>query len=491
MGMIAITRFLTVCSQNLKQEAYASNFYFSEEKIYLNIPGIKKNEIYEMEISGMNHEGQGVGRIEGFTVFVDGAIPGETVHVRIIELKKNYAVGTLIKIIKPAPCRVTPFCKDFERCGGCSLQHMNYQAQLKLKAEIVGEDIKRIGKLAGVIIHDTIGMANPFRYRNKVQFPVGISDGKPVMGFYAKRSHEIVGNRFCSIQDKDSDLIRDMFLKFLKDFKISIYDEKTGKGLIRHLMVRKGFKTGEVMVVIVVNGNDLPHKVKLIERLKAAVAGIRSIYLNINTRNTNIILGEKNIKIYGHDTITDFIGRFRFEISPLSFFQVNPAQTEVLYRKALEYAHLKGNETVFDLYCGIGTISLFLSEKAGKVYGIEVVEDAVEDAKKNAAANGVHNVEFITGEVAKVIPGMHEKGISADVAVVDPPRKGCDEVVLETLVKMQPERIVYVSCNPSTLARDLNYLAERGYMPVEVQPVDMFPFTSHVECVVLMSRVKN
>ena len=449
---------------------------------------IKKNQTYEIEITGMNHEGQGVGRLEGMAVFVDGGIKGEKALVKINEVKKNYATSSIKSILNNSLGRVEPPCGNFEKCGGCSLMHMNYKAQLEFKTDLVKETLKRIGKLEEVKVNDTIGMGNPHNYRNKVQFPVALKDGKPVMGFYERRSHNVADGSSCLIQDESSSLVRQVVLEFLSTNKISIYDEKTGSGLLRHVMVRKGFKTREVMVVLVINGDSIPNSDKLIENLKDNVGGLTSVFLNINKRNTNIILGEKNIKLFGRDTITDYIGRFKFDISPLSFFQVNPVQTEVLYGKALEFAGLGGNETVFDLYCGIGTISLFLSEKAKQVYGIEVVEDAIKDAKKNATANGVDNTEFIAGEAERVIPQMYEKGIRADVVVVDPPRKGCEQMVLETMVKMQPERIVYVSCNPSTLARDLNYLTENGYRVEEVQPVDMFPHTAHVECVVGIRR---
>ncbi len=449
---------------------------------------IKKNQTYEIEITGMNHEGQGVGRLEGMAVFVDGGIKGEKALVKINEVKKNYATSSIKSILNNSLGRVEPPCGNFEKCGGCSLMHMNYKAQMEFKTDLVKETLKRIGKLEEVKVNDTIGMDNPHNYRNKVQFPVALKDGKPVMGFYERRSHNVADGSSCLIQDESSSLVRQVVLEFLSTNKISIYDEKTGSGLLRHVMVRKGFKTSEVMVVLVINGDSIPNSDKLIENLKDNIGGLTSVFLNINKRNTNIILGEKNKKLFGRDTITDYIGRFKFDISPLSFFQVNPVQTEVLYGKALEFAGLGGNETVFDLYCGIGTISLFLSEKAKQVYGIEVVEDAIKDAKKNATANGVDNTEFIAGEAERVIPQMYEKGIRADVVVVDPPRKGCEQVVLETMVKMQPERIVYVSCNPSTLARDLNYLTENGYRVEEVQPVDMFPHTAHVECVVGIRR---
>lgn len=451
---------------------------------------IKENGRYTVEIAGMTHEGQGVGRINNFTVFIDGAVPGETVKIKITTLKKSYAVGKLIKILKHSPERTTPFCAIFPRCGGCSLQHMNYESQLRFKTDTVRENIKRIGKLQNVLIHETIGMDNAFNYRNKSQFPVGIKEKKPVLGFYSGRSHEIIESDKCGIQHETSDKVRDIVRQFIKDNNISVYDEAAGKGLVRHVMTRVGYKTGEVMAVIVINGEDLPFKETLVKSLTSNISGIKSVVLNINTRKTNIILGERNKTIYGSDTITDYIGRFKFIISPLSFFQVNPVQTEVLYNKALEYADLKGEETVFDLYCGIGTITLFLSDKAKKVYGVEVVEDAIQDARKNAEINNVSNVEFIVGEAEKVIPEIYSKGVRADVVVVDPPRKGCDEALLKTLADMEPRRIVYVSCNPSTLARDLGYLSKNGFRVVEIQPVDMFPHTAHVESIILLQRRK-
>ncbi|MCX7842283.1 MAG: 23S rRNA (uracil(1939)-C(5))-methyltransferase RlmD, partial [Clostridia bacterium] len=420
---------------------------------------IRKNEDYTVEITGMTHEGQGVGRINGFTVFVDGALPGETAEIKIIKLAKSYGVGKLLKITKAAAARVKPFCASYPRCGGCGLQHMHYEEQLRFKTNTVRDAIKRIGKLEDVIIHDTLGMENPMNYRNKAQYPVGHTAAGPAIGFYANRSHHIIPNDICGIQSRISDTVKSIVWDFIKGNDVSLYNEVTGEGLVRHVITRTGFKTGEIMVVIVINGKDLPRRKELVKKLTGESLPedykVKSIYININTKNTNIILGEKSIKIFGGDTISDYIGKFKFNISPLSFFQVNPLQTEVLYGKALEYAQLTGTETVFDLYCGIGTITLFLSQKARKVYGIEVVEEAIADARKNAEINRVENVEFIVGEAEKAVPSLYSKGVKADVVVVDPPRKGCDEALLKTLVDMAPKRIVYVSCNPSTLARDL------------------------------------
>ncbi len=450
-----------------------------------------RSKVYQLEITGLTHEGQGVGKIEGFVVFVDSALPDETVTVKIIKETKSYAVGKLIDVVKPSQNRVKPFCPVFDSCGGCAVQHMNYQTQLEFKKDTVLQNLRRIGGLENIIVHDTIGMPSPFRYRNKVQYPVSLQNKQVQIGFYENRSHNIIDSTECDIQPEESNVIRSLIRDFCSSNKISIYDEATGKGLLRHVMVRKGFKTNELMVVLVVNGQKLPGSDKLVQILTQKYPNLKSIMLNVNTRNTNIILGTKNVCLFGQKFISDYIGKYKFNISPLSFFQVNPVQTEVLYRKALEYAQLTGNENVFDLYCGIGTISLFLSEKAKKVIGVEVVPEAIEDAKENAALNNITNTQFIVGEAEVVIPKLYAEGIRADVVVVDPPRKGCDEVLLNTLVEMKPRRIVYVSCNPSTLARDLKYLHLHGYEAREVQPVDMFPWTGHVETVALITRVKE
>jgi 23S rRNA (uracil1939-C5)-methyltransferase len=510
---------------------------------------IEKNKNYIIDINDVTHEAQGVGRIDGLAVFVDGALEGERVEVKIIKLTKSYGVGKLISILRPSPHRIEPFCEAYKRCGGCNLQHLDYKAQLDFKTGLVRDNLKRIGGLTDIDVYDTIGMKYPYRYRNKAQYPVAMVDGKAVTGFYAPRSHDVIQSDECEIQDAHSDNIRKIVSEFMDEYKISAYDEKTGKGLVRHIVTRVGYNTGEIMVMLVINGTRLPGGDELVRRLvdrnrgthetdrnqedagacegsgAADVAArtdegrgdvdnvgageakripdvtaangfpdlseVKSIYLNINTEKTNVILGRKNILLYGSKTIADTIGRYKFMISPHSFFQVNPVQTEVLYTKALEYAGLTGKETVFDLYCGIGTISLFLSGQAGKVYGVEVVEAAIEDARRNMQINGVKNVEFIAGEAEKVVPELYSRGIRADVVILDPPRKGCDESLLKLLAEMQPDRIVYVSCNPATLARDLKYLSGQGYKAMEVQPVDMFPWSGHVECVTLMSRVNE
>lgn len=457
---------------------------------------VKTEKEYEVTVTGMNHEGQGVGRIDGLAVFIDNAIIDERVKIRITKLSKSYAVGELLEVLEASEDRREPFCTVYPACGGCRLQHMSYEAQLRFKTQLVRDSLKRIGGLEGIPVHEAIGMRTPLRYRNKAQIPFVSENGVPATGFYAKGSHRVVASRSCDIQYEVSDRIRKIAEGFIAENHISIYDEASGNGLIRHVMTRVGLTTGEIMVVVVINGGELPGGQKLVEMLVGAFPEdgkdpyrIRSIYVNINTRRTNVILGEKNLLIYGNKAIFEHIGGLKFAISPMSFFQVNPVQTEVLYEKALEYAQLTGRETVFDLYCGIGTISLFLSRRAGRVYGVETVEAAVADARENAGLNGVANAEFIAGEAETVVPRLYKQGVRADVVVVDPPRRGCDQGLLRTIAEMRPQRVVYVSCNPATLARDLAYLKENGYMPAEVQPIDMFPHTSGVECVVRLRRI--
>ncbi|SMC23341.1 23S rRNA (uracil1939-C5)-methyltransferase [Clostridium acidisoli DSM 12555] len=457
-----------------------------------NIP-VEKNEVYTINIEALGYEGEGIGKIDDFTIFVKGAIDGETVEAKIIKVNKNFAFGKLTNIIKKSPDRVEPICEIYNKCGGCSLQHLSYGKQLQFKKKRVEDCLERIGKLKvndenGIKINETIGMETPYRYRNKVQLPVGNKNGEVVVGFYSARSHEIVSMEKCYIQHEVGDKIVSLIKDWIKDNKISLYDENNGQGIIRHVMVRKAFKTGDVMVVIVANSNKLPHKEELIKLLQENINELKSIVLNVNKKRTNVILGDKCETIFGEDTIVDSIGKFKFNISPLSFFQVNPVQTEKLYEKALEYAALNGDEIVFDAYCGAGTISLFLSQKAKKVYGVEIIKEAIDDAKKNAIENNVKNVEFIVGQSEKVIPELINKGIMADVVVVDPPRKGCEKSLLEEIANMKPQKIVYVSCDPGTLARDLLILTDLEYKVVEVQPVDMFSQTSHVETCSLLVR---
>lgn len=456
-----------------------------------NVP-VQKNEDYIIDIERMGYEGEGVGKYQGFTVFVQGTLPGEKVRAKIVKISKNFCFGKLLEIITPSKNRETPICDIYKRCGGCQLQHLNYISQLEFKHERVKDCIERIGKLKNITIHPTLGREdNNLRYRNKVQLPVGMKNGEAVIGFYAPRSHEIIDMSKCYIQDEVGDKASEILKKWIKKYDISVYDESTGKGLIRTLMIRRGFKTGEIMIVIVTNGSTLPETNTLIDMFNSEIHGIKSIIQNVNKKDTNVVLGEECITLWGSSYITDFIGEFKFKISPLSFFQVNPYQTEILYKKALEYADLNGNETVFDAYCGTGTISLFLSQKAKKVYGVEIIPQAIENAKENAKYNNVDNVEFFTGEAEQVIPELIDSGIKADVVVVDPPRKGCEASLLNAIAQMAPSKIVYVSCDPGTLARDLNILDGLGYRTMEVQPVDMFPQTAHVETVVLITRVEK
>lgn len=461
---------------------------------------VEKNEEYIVEVSGLGFEGEGVAKVEGFPVFIQGALVGEKVKVKIIKVSKNFAFGKLIEVIETSEHRRDPVCSIYKRCGGCGLQHLSYEGQLDFKKNRVKDVLERVGKLKinedsqvvstdeGVVLHDTIGMEEPYRYRNKVQLPVGEENGEIKIGFYAQRSHEIIDMNTCHIQDQVGDKVVALTKEWMKKYNIKPYDEKNHKGTVRHIMIRRGFNTNEVMVVLVTRTKELSHKEEFVSLIRENIKGIKSIIQNVNNKKTNVILGEENITLFGEDHISDYIGDFKFNISPLSFFQVNPIQTEVLYSKAMEYAGLTGKETVFDAYCGAGTISLFLSQKAKKVYGVEIVEQAIEDARVNAKENNIDNVEFIVGKSEEVIPELIEKGIKADVMVVDPPRKGCEKSLLESIGKMQPDRIVYVSCDPGTLARDLAILEGEGYRTVEVQPVDMFPQGAHVESVTLLTR---
>ncbi len=448
------------------------------------------NKEYIVDIVDIGQGGVGIGKYEGFTVFVDGGLVQDKIKVKITKSKKNYAVGDIVEIIEKSPFRVERKCSEsLRQCGGCQIQELDYQKQLDVKTNEVKQVISRIGKLDDVVIHDTLGMEHPFRYRNKAQFPIQKKDNMPVIGFYKKKSHDLISTDECIIQHEVNDKIIKIIKTYIRAYNVSIYDEKTHKGLLRHLVTKVGFTTGEVMIVLVANGKKLPYLKELASVLKENIPGFKTLVVNVNTQKTNVILGKENIVAYGDGMIRDYIGELVFEISPLSFFQVNPLQTEVLYNKALEYANLGENDTVFDIYCGIGTISLFLAQKAKKVYGIEIVEDAIKDAKRNAKINNMDNVEFYVGKAEEVVPKMYKEGKRANVVVVDPPRKGCDEKVLDTIVSMEPDRVVYVSCNPSTLARDLAYLNERGYKCHEIQPVDMFPHSVHVENVAWLSRV--
>lgn len=451
----------------------------------------RKNDIVTLEIVDCGTDGEGIGKADGFTVFVKDAVIGDTVTAKIMKAKKNYGYGRLMEILNASPYRVEPVCPSARQCGGCQLQAVSYEEQKVFKEKKLRGHLERIGGFTNLPMEPLIGMDEPYHYRNKAQFPVGRNkEGKIVTGFYAGRTHAIIENRDCALGIPENKDVLDRVIAHMEKYNIAPYDEATGKGLVRHIFVRYGFFTGELMVCLIINGQDLPHQRELVEKL-CEIPGMTSISLNINKKRSNVILGDKVKTIWGEDYITDKIGDISYEISPLSFFQVNPKQTWKLYSKALEYADLHGEETVWDLYCGIGTISLFLAQKAKFVRGVEIVPAAIEDAKRNAQINHIENVEFFVGKAEEVLPREYEKnGVYADVIVVDPPRKGCDEMLLKTILKMQPKRVVYVSCDSATLARDLRFLCDNGYELKKVCGVDQFPQTVHVETVVLLSQQK-
>jgi 23S rRNA (uracil1939-C5)-methyltransferase len=454
---------------------------------------INKNEECIIEIEDIGSQGEGIGKYQGYTLFVKNALVGDTVRVKAMKCKKNYGYARLMEILKPSPYRVTPKCSIAGKCGGCAIQHLDYQKQLEYKQNKVKNCLVRIGGFGSEIkMEPIIGMEEPYYYRNKAQFPVSKGkDGKPLIGFYAGGTHSIVDTEHCYIQAEENVEIVKIIREFLTEYDISMYEEETHTGLLRHILTRVGFVTGEIMVCLIVNGKDIPHKDILINRLKL-IKGMTSISLNINKEKTNVILGDKVIPLWGQPYITDYIGDVKYQISPLSFYQVNPRQTKVLYETALDYAGLQGEETVWDLYCGIGTISLFLAQRAKQVYGVEIVPQAIEDAKRNAEINSIENAEFFVGAAEDVLPLKYQEDkIYAEVIVVDPPRKGCEESLLDTIIKMQPERVVYVSCDPATLARDARYLCDRGYELVKIQVVDQFAHSVHVETVVLLSNEKK
>lgn len=543
---------------------------------------VNKNDEVMLDIIGMTHEGEGVGRVEGFTLFVSGALPGEKVRAKVLKTKKQYGYAKLLELVQPSSDRIAPPCSIYDQCGGCQLQHMDYTAQLAWKRQLVVDNLQRIGKLQvagapvrgagagngsadtasglaadsplrtgnalaaaagngsgsanaegaleaatggvgmagasavtgagtgenagesananestarslspteGIIVRPTLGMDGPWRYRNKAQVPIGVTEGGLVGGFYARGSHRIVDMDTCLIQHEHNDDVVAAVKAVGRGLGISAFNEETGRGLLRHVVVKKAFRTGEMMLVLVTNGRDIPHLDAWLGSIREQLPDVVSICQNVNTQRTNVIFGNETRVLWGRDVIYDYIGDVQFAISARSFYQVNPAQTEVLYGKTVEYAGLTGNETVIDAYCGIGTISLFLAQHAAKVYGVEIVPEAIEDARANARLNGMKNVVFEVGASEDVIPNWKEQGVTPDVIVVDPPRKGCDPRLLDTILAMKPERVVYVSCNPSTLARDLRVLEDGGYKTVEVTPVDMFPWTVHVECVARLIRM--
>ena len=434
--------------------------------------------------------------------FIKDAVIGDVVEAKIMKAKKNYGYARMIQIIEPSKDRVEPKCKFARQCGGCQIQQISYEKQLEFKNRKVLGNLERIGgfspELLEKIADPIVGMEIPFHYRNKAQFPFGKDkNGVTVTGFYAGRTHDIIANTDCALGVEQNQEILETILSFMEQYQMEPYDEKTGKGLLRHVLIRYGFTTKEIMVCLVINAKKIPHCEKLVELLQK-IEGMTSITISVNQKNTNVIMGDSYEVLWGQAFITDYIGEIKYQISPLSFFQVNPVQTEKLYGLALEYADLKGDETVWDLYCGIGTISLFLAQKAKQVYGVEIIPQAIEDARKNAQINGIENAKFYVGKAEEVLPGYYAdyakahpgEQAHADVIVVDPPRKGCEESLLETMVQMQPERIVYVSCDSATLARDLKYLCGNGYELVKVRAVDQFSQTVHVETVVLLSHKK-
>ncbi len=458
----------------------------------------EKDDSVTLVIEDMGADGEGIGKIDGFTFFVKDALIGDKVEAKVMKVKKGYAYARLMRIVSPSPNRTEPRCPYHKQCGGCQIQALDYSAQLLYKEKKVRNNLMRIGgfseKLLDSVMEPIVGMEHPYHYRNKAQFPIGTDkNGEIVTGFYAGRTHTIIPNTDCALGISENQSILETLINYMKRCNVKPYDEATGTGLVRHVLIRKGFTTGEIMVCAVINGEHLPQEDRLVEALRK-IEGMASISININTQKTNVIMGGRCRTIWGSDTISDVIHMrdgegITFAISPLSFYQVNPIQTERLYGIALDYAGLTGTETVWDLYCGIGTISLFMAKRAKQVYGVEIVEQAIHDARRNAVRNGINNASFYVGKAEEVLPHLYEKeGIHADVICIDPPRKGCDSACLETIRKMMPDRIVYVSCDSATLARDLKYLCANGYELRRARAVDLFGHTVHVEAVVLIQR---
>ena len=468
---------------------------------------MQKNELVKVKIEDIGVGGEGIGKVDGYTLFIKDTIIGDVVEAKVMKAKKNYGYARLMNVLTPSEDRVEKVvCPMARKCGGCQIQEMKYPAQLAFKESKVRGNLERIGEVPGElldqIMHPVVGMdeegMQPFRYRNKAQFPIGTDkDGRVTAGFYAGRTHSIIGNTDCVLGVEVNEEILNCILDFMEEFEIPAYDEVKHKGLVRHVLLRYGFKTDEIMVCLVINGKTIPHCHDLVGRLRQ-IPGMTSITLSSNTAKTNVIMGDTIRLLWGQEFITDYIGEIKYQISPLSFYQVNPVQTEKLYGLALDYAGLTGNETVWDLYCGIGTISLFLAKKAKQVYGVEIIPQAIDDAKNNAKINNITNAEFYVGKAEEVLPEYYKEyekthngeTAHADVIVVDPPRKGCEESLLQTIVDMQPEKVVYVSCDSATLARDVKFLRAKGYELKDVTPVDQFPHTVHVETVVLLSHKK-
>jgi len=451
---------------------------------------MEKNDVFVAEIIDMTSEGTGLAKIDGFPLFVKDAYVGDVCEVGITKVLSSYAYARLVRIVTPSPYRCESACEISRKCGGCQFMELEYSRELEYKADKVRNNIERIGKVYEFDFCDIIGMDDPSHYRNKSQYPVGLDNkGHIVTGFYAGRTHDIIPNKNCAIGSDVDAKILEAVVDYMIAGKLHPYDEKKHTGLVRHVLIREGKQTGQIMVCVVINSDNLPNSKDLIERL-TKIKGVCSISINVNKKDTNVILGDETYSVYGEMFIEDYIGDVKFRISPQSFFQVNPLQTLKLYQKVLEFAGISPEDVVFDLYCGVGTISLFLAKSAKKVYGVEIVPQAIQDAWKNAAINNINNVDFRVGKAEEIVPKMYEEGINADVVVVDPPRKGCDDVLLNTIVSMNPKRLVYVSCDSATLARDINFLTQYGFHLQKVQPVDMFPRTVHVETVCLLSNRK-
>ena len=454
-----------------------------------NVP-VKAGAEYIVNISSLGSSGEGVGRVSDFTVFVNGALPGEEVKAKITEVKKTYAIGKLMEVVKASPERIKPACPIYAECGGCQLQHISYEGQMQVKRQQVKDAMERIGHQKDLTVLPVLGAENPWHYRNKVAFPVGKEKGKTIIGCFAQGTHKIIDASNCLIQDELNNDAINAVKEIIDKLGIPAYNEDTHTGVMRHVVARTGMK-GQLMVVLVTATQELKRKKEIIKMLRSRLPQMVSLQQNIQTYRNNVILGRETKLLWGRPTIKAKLGKFAFNVSARSFFQVNTRQAEVLYDTALEYAQLTGKETVIDAYCGTGTISLYLAQKARKVYGVEIVSPAIKDAEKNARENNVRNAEFIVGDCTKVMPRLYKQGVRPDVVVVDPPRAGCTEAVLQTFASMQPKRIVYVSCNPATLARDIEIMAKLGYKAKKVQPVDMFSHSSHVESVALINRAEK
>lgn len=451
---------------------------------------VEKNKEYIVEILDNGYEGEGISKIDNFTIFIPNSIKGEKVRILIVKVLKSHAFGKVLEIIKSSEYRKESDCETYKRCGGCDLRHIEYEETLKMKQNAIQSLVNKTLKNK-VKVEETLGMERPYNYRNKAQYPVGLDKEKnPVIGVFANRTHEIIPIKECLIQNKKSEALAKFVLSFIKKNNISIYNEETRKGLIRHIVTKIGIKTNEIMCIIVINGKNIPKEKELVTEIQKNFPEVKTIVKNINTKNTNVIMGKENINLYGDGYIKDKLGDFVFKISPLSFYQVNPIQAEKLYNIAVKEAGISKEDVVFDLYCGIGTISLFMAKYAKKVYGIEIVEDAIKDAKENSKLNNITNTEFIAGDVEIVLDDLiNKKKIIPDIIMVDPPRKGLDNKSVNNILKISPKKVVYVSCNPATLIRDLKILEER-YDIKRIKPVDMFPFSKHVECVALL-ELKN